>query len=277
MLAAARRRIDNARLRQPGALPVRLGCYRSRRQGGHRSGRAYSCHDCGASAPDALAAVRHAARGAQVWIPRRQTKKLRGGSKVGVAPPCSVEPFHFQLRAAWRSNGVIVRRVASSRAMDFKGQYYCERLFQILVVIFGAIGFVVGYLQQDFRITFYFLATEAASQLWCAPLPLPRARALSRCAHFLKLACRTAPCFVSRWLALALSLYMHIHLAHSFLIAVPVICPDWPWWNRHPLEEWLEVVEEEEPPPKEKKKKKSKDKEKAEAARRRRRRSSECI
>ena len=43
--------------------------------------------------------------------------------------------------------------------MDFKGQYYCERLFQILVVIFGAIGFVVGYLQQDFRITFYFLAT----------------------------------------------------------------------------------------------------------------------
>ena len=54
-----------------------------------------------------------------------------------------------------------MRRVASSRAlaMDFKGQYYCERLFQILVVIFGAIGFVVGYLQQDFRITFYFLAT----------------------------------------------------------------------------------------------------------------------
>ena len=43
--------------------------------------------------------------------------------------------------------------------MDFKGQYYCERMFQILVVLFGIIGFFVGYLQQDFRMTFYFLAT----------------------------------------------------------------------------------------------------------------------
>ena len=33
-----------------------------------------------------LAAVRHAARGAQKVGPRRQTKKLRGGSKVGVGP-----------------------------------------------------------------------------------------------------------------------------------------------------------------------------------------------
>ena len=42
--------------------------------------------------------------------------------------------------------------------MDFKGQYYCERTFQILVVLFGIIGFFVGYLQQDFRLTFQFLA-----------------------------------------------------------------------------------------------------------------------
>ena len=43
--------------------------------------------------------------------------------------------------------------------MDFKGQYYCERFFQILVVLFGLVGFIVGYLKQDFRLTFYFLAT----------------------------------------------------------------------------------------------------------------------
>ena len=43
--------------------------------------------------------------------------------------------------------------------MDFKGQFYCERLFQIMVVLFGLVGFVVGYLQQDFRLTFYFVAT----------------------------------------------------------------------------------------------------------------------
>lgn len=42
--------------------------------------------------------------------------------------------------------------------MDFKGQYYCERLFQILVVLFGIVGFIVGYLQQDFRLTFLFLS-----------------------------------------------------------------------------------------------------------------------
>merc|ERR1711979_188752 len=42
---------------------------------------------------------------------------------------------------------------------DFKGQLHCERTFQILVVIFGLIGFVAGYIQQEFRITFLFLAT----------------------------------------------------------------------------------------------------------------------
>ena len=42
--------------------------------------------------------------------------------------------------------------------MDFKGQYYNERFFQILVILFGIVGFIVGYIMQDFRLTFYFLA-----------------------------------------------------------------------------------------------------------------------
>lgn len=41
---------------------------------------------------------------------------------------------------------------------DFKGQQHCERTFQFMVVAFGIVGFIVGYLQQDFRLTFYFLA-----------------------------------------------------------------------------------------------------------------------
>lgn len=41
---------------------------------------------------------------------------------------------------------------------DFKGQLYCERTFQILVVLFGLIGFVVGYIYQDFRLTFLYLS-----------------------------------------------------------------------------------------------------------------------
>lgn len=31
---------------------------------------------------------------------------------------------------------------------DFKGQLYNERLFQILVILFGLVGFVVGYFYE---------------------------------------------------------------------------------------------------------------------------------
>mmetsp|Transcript_25637 Transcript_25637/g.68512 ORF Transcript_25637/g.68512 Transcript_25637/m.68512 type:complete len:110 (+) Transcript_25637:71-400(+) len=86
--------------------------------------------------------------------------------------------------------------------MDFKGQLYCERTFQILVVIFGLIGFVVGYIKQEFRITFLFLATGGG-------------------------------------------------------VSAVICLPDWPWWNRHPLE-WLPEPEEEEETEKKKKKKKDK-------------------
>ena len=58
-----------------------------------------------------------------------------------------------------RSGGYALLAALAPRAMDFQGQYYCERFFQILVVLFGLVGFVVGYIQQDFRLTFYFLAT----------------------------------------------------------------------------------------------------------------------
>lgn len=47
----------------------------------------------------------------------------------------------------------------SPASQDFKGQLHCERAFQITVVAFGIVGFIVGYLQQEFRLTFYFLAT----------------------------------------------------------------------------------------------------------------------
>ena len=41
--------------------------------------------------------------------------------------------------------------------------------------------------------------------------------------------------------------------------ATQVCLPDWPWWNRHPLE-WLEVPEDDEEELEEKKKKKKKEK-----------------
>ena len=58
--------------------------------------------------------------------------------------------------------------------MDFKGPLYCERFFQILVILFGLVGFVVGYIQQDFRLTFYFLATGGGLSAVVRTRPLPR-------------------------------------------------------------------------------------------------------
>uniref|UniRef100_A0A7S3BMF8 Signal peptidase complex subunit 1 n=1 Tax=Haptolina ericina TaxID=156174 RepID=A0A7S3BMF8_9EUKA len=84
--------------------------------------------------------------------------------------------------------------------MDFKGQLHCERTFQILVVLFGIIGFIAGYIQQEFRITFLFLSTGGG-------------------------------------------------------ISAVICLPDWPWWNRHPLD-WVPAPEEEEVEVKKKKKKK---------------------
>ena len=129
--------------------------------------------------------------------------------------------------------------------MDFKGQYYCERTFQILVVLFGIIGFFAGYLQQDFRLTFYFLATGGGlSALVCAACSLRvlgSARVNKTClpTHLTRL---INPCTVP-------------------YLASQICLPDWPWWNRHPLE-WLEPLEDEEEEPKEKVKKVKKEKKK---------------
>uniref|UniRef100_A0A7S0HRJ4 Signal peptidase complex subunit 1 n=1 Tax=Phaeocystis antarctica TaxID=33657 RepID=A0A7S0HRJ4_9EUKA len=54
--------------------------------------------------------------------------------------------------------------------MDFKGQKYNERLFQTLVILFGIIGFVVGYINQQFRLTFLWLSAGGGiSAVLCLP------------------------------------------------------------------------------------------------------------
>ena len=63
---------------------------------------------------------------------------------------------------------------------DFKGQLHCERAFQILVILFGLIGFIVGYLQQDFRLTFYFLATGGGISAVVRAFRLPQDMLTSR-------------------------------------------------------------------------------------------------
>ena len=38
--------------------------------------------------------------------------------------------------------------------MDYKGQQLSELLFQIIIILFGAVGWVIGYFQQDFLVVF---------------------------------------------------------------------------------------------------------------------------
>ena len=60
--------------------------------------------------------------------------------------------------------------LAPAAAMDFVGQMHNERTFQIMVVVFGLVGFVVGWLEQNFRWTFLFLAAGGGiSAVICLP------------------------------------------------------------------------------------------------------------
>lgn len=38
--------------------------------------------------------------------------------------------------------------------MDFEGQKLSELLFYIITILFGSVGWVIGYFQQDFTIVF---------------------------------------------------------------------------------------------------------------------------
>jgi signal peptidase complex subunit 1 len=39
--------------------------------------------------------------------------------------------------------------------MDYHGQNLCENLFYWIIIVFGAIGWVYGYIEQDFVYVFY--------------------------------------------------------------------------------------------------------------------------
>jgi len=38
--------------------------------------------------------------------------------------------------------------------MDYKGQQLCEQLYQFIIAVFSVVAFVVGYVEQSFRLTF---------------------------------------------------------------------------------------------------------------------------
>ncbi|KAK3881673.1 hypothetical protein Pcinc_013893 [Petrolisthes cinctipes] len=60
--------------------------------------------------------------------------------------------------------------------MDFEGQKLAERLFQIIVVAFGAVGWLYGYYVQDFFMTVLTLGAGfvLASLVTLPPWPIYR-------------------------------------------------------------------------------------------------------
>lgn len=49
--------------------------------------------------------------------------------------------------------------------MDYKGQKLAEYIYSFIVILFGAIAWVVGYIQGDFVLTFYGWAIGLALSL----------------------------------------------------------------------------------------------------------------
>jgi hypothetical protein len=39
--------------------------------------------------------------------------------------------------------------------MDYEGQKLCENLFFYIIILFGSVGWVYGYIHQDFVYVFY--------------------------------------------------------------------------------------------------------------------------
>jgi len=56
----------------------------------------------------------------------------------------------------------IVRRLPFPTHIDFEGQHLAERIFQVLIVAFGVVGFAWGYLAQQFSLTVYTLGVGFA-------------------------------------------------------------------------------------------------------------------
>mmetsp|Transcript_28118 Transcript_28118/g.40258 ORF Transcript_28118/g.40258 Transcript_28118/m.40258 type:complete len:83 (+) Transcript_28118:61-309(+) len=54
--------------------------------------------------------------------------------------------------------------------MDYKGQQLSEFFFYYITIIFGGLGWIVGYIHQDFSYVFYpWLAGVILSTILCVP------------------------------------------------------------------------------------------------------------
>lgn len=97
--------------------------------------------------------------------------------------------------------------------MDYQGQRLAELLFYWIIISFGAVGWVIGYFQQDFMIVF---------QAWLVGVVISVLVSLLLVFHSVPFSC----CSTNR---------------RAWISPLQLCVPDWPIFNRHPVK-WLESI-----------------------------------
>ena len=98
--------------------------------------------------------------------------------------------------------------------MDYEGQKLAELIFYILILTFGCIGWVIGYVQEDFTVVF---------QAWLAGVVIS-----------------VIVSYATR--KVLLPFFIVLTSSHFCIFILQQLCvPDWPFYNRNPIK-WLESV-----------------------------------
>lgn len=103
--------------------------------------------------------------------------------------------------------------------MDYEGQRLAELIFYWIILSFGAVGWVIGYFQQDFMIVF---------QCWLVGVVISVIVSDEWLSH--------SVCIFPRFI-----FFVSLTRFSKLFIALQLCVPDWPFYNRHPVK-WLESV-----------------------------------
>ena len=98
--------------------------------------------------------------------------------------------------------------------MDYEGQRLAELLFYWIILSFGAVGWIIGYFQQDFFIVFKAWLVGVVISVVVSPLEHLRPRKDESNGT-----------------------------SHNFtpFLFFQLCVPDWPFYNKHPIK-WLDSV-----------------------------------
>lgn len=80
-------------------------------------------------------------------LSRNRSRKLNaacGSSHSNSLPACCADPSNHSLCLK-----------SKHETMDYEGQRLSELLFYWIIISFGAVGWVIGYIRQDFTLVFY--------------------------------------------------------------------------------------------------------------------------